>query len=88
MTMTEGGGAGVSVKALRSVHTGPEGVKAQYDARAVLRPDEVRIRVAAAGVNFRDVALQAGNYLPNMAPPLHSSIRRGGRRDRDRSRGR
>lgn len=69
MTMTESGGAGVSVKALRSVHTGPEGVKAQYDARAVLRPDEVRIRVAAAGVNFRDVALQAGNYLPNMLRP-------------------
>lgn len=37
--------------------------------RPALAADEVRIRVKAAGINYRDVALITGEYLPEMPRP-------------------
>ena len=54
------------------------------EAQAPLQAGQVRVAVAAVGVNFRDVVAALGMY-PGQAPAAGCRRRRGG--DRDRSRG-
>ncbi|MAY72734.1 MAG: hypothetical protein CME82_14925 [Halomonas sp.] len=54
----------------RSDRVGSEGIKEYQVARRDLAGDEVRIRVAAVGLNYRDRALQDGSYLPQMPRPF------------------
>jgi acyl transferase domain-containing protein/NADPH:quinone reductase-like Zn-dependent oxidoreductase len=56
--------------ALEVVRAGTiDGVEPRPRARLPLRPDEVRLRVLAAGLNFRDVLLALGMY-PGTGVPL------------------
>ncbi|MEQ5819383.1 zinc-binding dehydrogenase [Halomonas sp. SCS19] len=54
----------------RSDRVGPEGIHEYQVARRDLASEEVRVRVAAVGLNYRDRALQDGSYLPQMTRPF------------------
>ncbi|HEY4376665.1 MAG TPA: alcohol dehydrogenase catalytic domain-containing protein, partial [Acidimicrobiales bacterium] len=49
---------------------GPEAVVLDTVPRAALAPDEVRVRVHAASVNFPDVLLVADRYQVNVPVPF------------------
>ncbi|WP_417330478.1 zinc-dependent alcohol dehydrogenase family protein [Halomonas cupida] len=48
---------------------GLDGIRPRARARRALAVDEVRVKVAAAAINYRDYALATGEYLPQMARP-------------------
>ena len=50
-------------------HGGPEVLAVQERPDPVLRPGEVRIDVAAAGINFADVMARMGLYPDAPKPP-------------------
>jgi NADPH2:quinone reductase len=56
--------------ALCPVHGEPEVVRVEDVAPPVVGPGQVRVRVAAAAVNFPDVLLVAGRYQVALPPPF------------------
>ena len=60
----------------------PESLQLETFASAPLAPGEVRVAVHAAGINFPDVLMAAGEY--QLKPPLPFTPGHGSRRRRDR----
>lgn len=52
-----------------SAAPGLDGIRRVLRPRRALAADEVRIKVAAAAINYRDYALATGSYLPQMPRP-------------------
>ena len=65
---------------------GPEILRLEDVAPRPLEPDQARIRVRAAGVNFADTLMIAGKYQVKPPLPVHprARSRRRGHRDRRR----
>ncbi|ALM50865.1 zinc-dependent alcohol dehydrogenase family protein [Halomonas huangheensis] len=55
--------------AYESRTSGLDGIRRVMRPRRALAADEVRVKVAAAAINYRDYALAIGDYLPQMPRP-------------------
>ena len=65
---------------------GPDSLRLEEVAARPLKPNEVRIRVRACGVNFADTLMIAGKYQVKPEFPFTPGLEAAGRGRRDRHR--
>ena len=62
----------------------PESLRLETFASVPLAPGQVRVAIRAAGINFPDILMAAGEYQLKPRAAVHAGRGGGGRRDRGR----